>query len=59
MINCELFSHVHFAVPPIPRRSAYPESLGKFGFRASEITLGLVIFGSGFKMNPIHNSAAA
>jgi len=32
MINCELFSHVHFATPPIPHSWAYLDSFGKFGF---------------------------
>jgi len=34
MINCNLFSHVTFAMPPNPRRSAYLDSLGKLDFRA-------------------------
>jgi len=34
MANCELFSHVYFATPPIPRSCAYLYSLGKFSLQA-------------------------
>ena len=34
MIICELISHVYFAKPPLRRKCAYLDSLGKFGFGA-------------------------
>jgi len=34
MANCELFSQVYFATPPISRSCANLDSLSKFSFRA-------------------------
>jgi len=59
MINCELFSHVYFALPPIPRSCTYLDSLGKFDFhglsRASKINVDLGP-NLGFEMKPVYNS---
>ena len=41
MINCELFSHVYFAIPPKPRSCAYIDSLRNLAYEPkSDLKIG-------------------
>jgi len=62
IINCELLSHVFFAMPPIPAVThilTHSVNLAFTGFKnecRAWVRFGFVISGSGFKMRPVYHS---